>query len=33
MPGARRTGGRRVEWDGEDFPSAFRGMVALVDLA
>lgn len=33
MPGARRISGRQVEWTGEDTPTAFRGMLAMLALA
>ncbi len=32
MPGALRTGGRRVEWTGRDITEAFRGMLAMLAL-
>jgi D-amino peptidase len=33
LPGARRTGGRTVEWTGEDVIAAFHGMVAMLALS
>lgn len=33
MPGARRTGGKRVEYTAEDMPTAYRAFRSLVALA
>jgi len=33
LPGARRVGGKRVEYTADDMPLAYRGFRSLVSLA